>query len=422
MRKLFNMKVDNQITIETNSEIYNEENIPEEFRCPISLDLMKEPVIAADGHSYDKTQINRWFQTNNTSPKTRDALLCKNLFPNLELRNRINDWLVENGKDPLLPYDPNPSNNIQRTNISIENMRSNVNDIINRTIDVLEENDIDSAINEIQDERFDTSYNNRYIIQRYWRSLNNMRPDGGSILNSSDTNDREDLRRYGLRSDYTNSRVGPENGIFPGPRINHVSHQPSIEQELSSEVRAEIRVLMELYVRDPTIGEAIRQYMSDPSNSFNGQDSLSELIANQNTNNVEENGQRNYPELTEEEHFDNQFDEWWRSQRFQRGWASPRILCNSCGRVNILRFGCRFCNAPLRLSNRERTANNIQHLYSSLMQLGVQIGNDVQPGDSNSSQIMNVQNEIRVLNEEIRNINSELEAVRALAALRSSST
>ena len=56
------------------------------------------------------------------------------------------------------------------------------------------------------------------------------------------------------------------------------------------------------------------------------------------------------------------------------------------------------------------------------MQLGVQIGNDVQPGDSNSSQIMNVQNEIRVLNEEIRNINSELEAVRALAALRSSST
>ena len=429
------MKVDNQTTINTNSQIYNEENIPEEFRCPISLDLMKEPVIAADGHSYDKTQINRWFQTNNTSPKTRDALLCKNLFPNLELRNRINDWLVENGKDPLLPYDPNPSNNIQRTNISIENMRNNVNDIINRTIDVLEENDMDYAINHIDDERLDSTNDYLQIVRAYWRNLN-MRQDGpgwrenAAILNYSNTNDREDLRRYGLRQD-----SGAENGNIHIPRINHINErltrsQPSIEQQLSSEVRAEIRILMELYVRDPTIGEAIRQYMSDPANSIDVRDSLSELIVNQNTNNVEnvnnseETRQQNmdYPELTEEERFNNQFDEWWRSQRFERGWTSPRILCNSCGRLNLLRFGCRFCNAPLRLSNRERTANNIQHLYSSLMQLGVQIGNDVQPGDSNSSQIMNVQNEIRVLNEEIRNINSELEAARELASLRSSST
>ena len=328
--------IENQTIIDT-----NEENIPEEFRCPISLDLMKEPVIAADGHSYDKTQINRWFQTNNTSPKTRDTLLCKNLFPNLELRNRINDWLVENGKDPLLPYDPNPSNNIQRNNTSIENMRNNVNDIINRTIDVLEENDIDLAVNHIQDERSNSPNDNIYrpIIQRYWRSIN-MRPDGGAILNSSNTSDREDLRRYGLR--HNNVNIGPEIHRFPGPR----------------------------------------------------------------------NNERTYPELTEEQHFDNQFDEWWRSQRFERGWTSPRITCASCGRVNILRFGCRFCNAPLRLSNRERTANNIQHLYSALMQLGVAVGHDI---PQNDSEIMNVQNEIRVLSDAIVTINSELEAVRTLA-------
>ena len=133
----------------------------------------------------------------------------------------------------------------------------------------------------------------------------------------------------------------------------------------------------------------------------------------------EEDEERTYPILTEGQHFENQFDEWWNTQRFERGWTSRRILCNACGRLNTLRFGCRFCNAPLRLSRSSRNANNIQHLYSRLMDSGHQIGNhnsnDLNTNQANASEIARVQNEIRILGEEITNINSELEAVRTLA-------
>ena len=36
--------------------------------CPITQDLMNDPVIAADSHTYERTAIERWLQTNITSP------------------------------------------------------------------------------------------------------------------------------------------------------------------------------------------------------------------------------------------------------------------------------------------------------------------------------------------------------------------
>ena len=33
------------------------------FKCPISHEIMIEPVIAADGHNYEKENIELWFQT-----------------------------------------------------------------------------------------------------------------------------------------------------------------------------------------------------------------------------------------------------------------------------------------------------------------------------------------------------------------------
>ena len=34
---------------------------PNAFLCPISQEVMAEPVVAADGHSYEKTEIEKWF-------------------------------------------------------------------------------------------------------------------------------------------------------------------------------------------------------------------------------------------------------------------------------------------------------------------------------------------------------------------------
>merc|ERR1740130_870089 len=62
-----------------------------DIRCPVTLEVMRDPVIAGDGHSYERVSIERWLQTHRTSPMTGRVLLNRNLIPNHRLRNLIND-------------------------------------------------------------------------------------------------------------------------------------------------------------------------------------------------------------------------------------------------------------------------------------------------------------------------------------------
>uniref|UniRef100_A0A6C0E6Q6 U-box domain-containing protein n=1 Tax=viral metagenome TaxID=1070528 RepID=A0A6C0E6Q6_9ZZZZ len=62
----------------------------ERFTCPISYEVMKDPVICSDGHSYERSAIQEWFDRgNNTSPKTNVRLSNRNLIPNIALRQAI---------------------------------------------------------------------------------------------------------------------------------------------------------------------------------------------------------------------------------------------------------------------------------------------------------------------------------------------
>jgi len=63
------------------------------FVCPISCQLMRDPVIAADGHSYERLEIQRWLACNATSPKTGSELVHQALVRNHSLRNAIEEWL-----------------------------------------------------------------------------------------------------------------------------------------------------------------------------------------------------------------------------------------------------------------------------------------------------------------------------------------
>ena len=40
-----------------------DEVVPEPFMCPITLDQMRDPVIALDGHSYSRAAIQHHFRT-----------------------------------------------------------------------------------------------------------------------------------------------------------------------------------------------------------------------------------------------------------------------------------------------------------------------------------------------------------------------
>ncbi|KAK1286711.1 U-box domain-containing protein 17 [Acorus calamus] len=72
-------------------------SVPDEYRCPISLDLMKEPVIIASGHTYDRSSISRWINSGHlTCPKSGLRLMHKALIPNYALKSLINQWCHEN--------------------------------------------------------------------------------------------------------------------------------------------------------------------------------------------------------------------------------------------------------------------------------------------------------------------------------------
>ncbi len=52
---------------------------------------MVEPVIAADGHTYEKAAIESWLQHNTTSPVTGDFLAHARVVPNVLIRTLIRD-------------------------------------------------------------------------------------------------------------------------------------------------------------------------------------------------------------------------------------------------------------------------------------------------------------------------------------------
>ena len=53
---------------------------------------MSDPVMAADGHAYERSAIERWLTTKSTSPLTGEALEYTGLFPNHSLRRMIRAW------------------------------------------------------------------------------------------------------------------------------------------------------------------------------------------------------------------------------------------------------------------------------------------------------------------------------------------
>ncbi|KAJ8564761.1 hypothetical protein K7X08_001221 [Anisodus acutangulus] len=71
--------------------------IPEEYLCPISLELLRDPVIVATGQTYERSFIQRWIDGCNTRcPKTQQILEDLTLTPNIALRRIISDWCTRN--------------------------------------------------------------------------------------------------------------------------------------------------------------------------------------------------------------------------------------------------------------------------------------------------------------------------------------
>ena len=69
---------------------------PSELMCPITNEIMEDPVFTEDGQTYERVAIERWLSMNDTAPLTGQKLANRNLTPNVMARGMCMRWLEEN--------------------------------------------------------------------------------------------------------------------------------------------------------------------------------------------------------------------------------------------------------------------------------------------------------------------------------------
>lgn len=81
---------------------------PDDFKCPISLEVMSDPVILSSGHTFDRSSIQRWLDSGHrTCPITKLPLPDHpSLIPNHALRSLISNYTLVSAPKP--PPHPDP--------------------------------------------------------------------------------------------------------------------------------------------------------------------------------------------------------------------------------------------------------------------------------------------------------------------------
>jgi hypothetical protein len=77
--------------------------IPDKFICPLTLELMHDPVMTRCGNSYERSAILKWVGSKNPHcPLTRRPLHLSNIVTNHQLRFKICQFQKDNNLDITL--------------------------------------------------------------------------------------------------------------------------------------------------------------------------------------------------------------------------------------------------------------------------------------------------------------------------------
>ena len=88
--------MDNKIIVNNSNKIY------EHLRCPLTLQIFFEPVMATDSIVYEKEFIQEWYKNNNTSPLTNKIISDKSLYKSYIIQNIVNELIKLN---PSIKYE-----------------------------------------------------------------------------------------------------------------------------------------------------------------------------------------------------------------------------------------------------------------------------------------------------------------------------
>ncbi|KAK9058704.1 hypothetical protein SSX86_023546 [Deinandra increscens subsp. villosa] len=100
-------------------DLQSEVEIPRFFLCPISLEIMKDPVTLSTGITYDRDSIENWLfsQKNDVCPVTKQVVLDIELTPNHTVRRLIQSWCTLNASSGIERF-PTPRPPISKTEIT----------------------------------------------------------------------------------------------------------------------------------------------------------------------------------------------------------------------------------------------------------------------------------------------------------------
>ena len=86
------MSTSNTVSTNNTSLRSSSVTIPDHLKCPMTLDLLNDPVICEDGNTYERNWIEEWFRLHDTSPMTNVRLRSKILIPNRRIKDAVDAW------------------------------------------------------------------------------------------------------------------------------------------------------------------------------------------------------------------------------------------------------------------------------------------------------------------------------------------
>ena len=102
------------------------QSIVESLTCPITAQIMIDPVSGNDGHTYERSAIVEWLSRNPISPQTRAPMTAQDLTPNVSIRYLLDQYNA-GAFGTIAPIDITPAH-VANTNIRLDLKVAGVNE------------------------------------------------------------------------------------------------------------------------------------------------------------------------------------------------------------------------------------------------------------------------------------------------------
>jgi len=115
---------------------------PKHIVCPITMDIMKDPVVVVNGESYERKAIETWFIKNSTLPLSNETIYDKRLYSNTALKIYIQWWVAQNPQPiitvmdefiPQIQQKPTPQISRLNTSLNLTGFLSNAHRVLSRS-------------------------------------------------------------------------------------------------------------------------------------------------------------------------------------------------------------------------------------------------------------------------------------------------